>query len=106
MSAGEFTRVMTWLPNSQELVFAAGNTIVIMHSKFATMHSQATQCLDSAVRIILLAKLNLISRLQMSDTNMMIVTLVQCDCVQHCSTQTSVPACSCLCDLNNAHIPH
>ncbi|DBA73164.1 TPA: hypothetical protein ACH3X2_010098 [Trebouxia sp. C0005] len=29
---GEFTRVMTWLPNSQELVFAAGNVIVIMHS--------------------------------------------------------------------------
>ncbi len=32
-SAGEFTRVMTWLPNSQELVFAAGNVIAIMHSE-------------------------------------------------------------------------
>ena len=34
MSAGEFTRVMTWLPNSQELVFAAGSVIVVMQSKF------------------------------------------------------------------------
>ena len=35
LCTGEFTRVMTWLPNSQELVFAAGNVIVIMHSKFS-----------------------------------------------------------------------
>lgn len=31
--AGEFTRVMTWLPNSQELVFAAGSAIVVMQSE-------------------------------------------------------------------------
>lgn len=29
---GEFTRSMTWLPNSQELVFAAGSVIVVMQS--------------------------------------------------------------------------
>ena len=34
--AGEFTRVMTWVPNSQELVFAAGSTIVVMQSKSST----------------------------------------------------------------------
>ena len=38
-SAGEFTRVMTWLPNSQELVFAAGNVIVIMHSESLCMQA-------------------------------------------------------------------
>lgn len=37
--AGEFTRVMTWLPNSQELVFAAGNVIVIMHSEVLCMQA-------------------------------------------------------------------
>lgn len=28
---------MTWLPNSQELAFAAGSAIIIMHSKSCCM---------------------------------------------------------------------
>lgn len=39
--AGEFTRVMTWLPNSQELVFAAGSVIVVMQSGFQAEPDQA-----------------------------------------------------------------
>lgn len=30
---GEFTKVMTWLPDSPDLIFAAGNIITIMNSK-------------------------------------------------------------------------
>ena len=38
VTAGEFTRVMTWLPNSQELAFAAGSVIVLMQSKCQENH--------------------------------------------------------------------
>ncbi len=44
-SAGEFARVITWLPNSQELVFAAGNVIVIMHSESLCVQALQLLCL-------------------------------------------------------------
>ena len=42
---------MTWLPNSQELVFAAGSTIVIMQSKFSIQEQNRRKTPQQNIRM-------------------------------------------------------